>query len=65
MSNGFSIIAGRVCPVCGKKIKRKDSYSQPGDGHEIYHFHCYYAEQAISQRPETRPERKTTTGGKA
>lgn len=46
MGERFSLVSGRVCPACGKKLKRKDSYSQPGDGKQLYHFACWYAKQA-------------------
>lgn len=46
---GFNLRARRVCPICRKRIKATDSYSQPGRGDELYHFHCWYTQTAETE----------------
>lgn len=35
-------VSGHVCPTCGKKLRRTDSYSEPGRGGTLYHLTCQY-----------------------
>lgn len=32
----------KPCPLCGRRVLRKDSYAHPAPFTEIYHFDCIY-----------------------